>query len=76
MSDTNPNTPIYYLTAADLRLKQCLHDISDARKAGLTPDNNYLNLAGFLVWYKRNRSLRKNDVAVKSTKFRDWRKSK
>ena len=38
MSDTNPNTPIYYLTAADLLLKQCLHDISDARKAGLTPD--------------------------------------
>jgi hypothetical protein len=39
MSDTNPNTPIYYLTAADLLLKQCLHDITVARKAGTTPDH-------------------------------------
>jgi hypothetical protein len=45
-------------------------------KLACTPDNNYLNLAGFLVWYKRNRFLRKNDVAVNSTEYRDWGNSK
>lgn len=42
MPDSNLNMPIYCIIAADLLLKQCLQDLSAARKAGVTPDINQL----------------------------------